>query len=522
MNQIAQLHRLAQQAVNNRDFVKGHSYCVEIIKQNPQHADSYFLLAMINVAVGQITKAIKLIHKALEIDTTAEYMAHLCKCYALQGKIAEVCKYAELAPVKNIENPLTLDTLGVALSHIGLHQKALLYFAKALTLNTKRPEFYYNFAVSSKFVGHFAQAREAFEAAIRLKAEYFQAHFALADLGGIDKDNNHIKRLESLFNQSIHPNNLLHIGHALAKEYEALGEYDKSFEALHQAKQAKLAISHYQFSHDKELFEHLQKTQDLTRSNNQGYDSERPIFVLGMPRSGTTLVERILSNHTDVTSCGELQDFALAVKQVTATASQTVLDLETLEAAQNVDYAEIGRRYIQSTAEVSGSSKYFIDKLPFNFFYIDLIRKALPKAKIICLLRNPMDTCIGNFRQLFSNTSPYYQYTYDLSTIGHFYAEFYQLAHRWAKLKPDNFMLLKYEDLVMQPQTHIQQLLAFCQLPWQEKCLHVEQNQAPVATASKVQVRQPINTHSIGSWKKFSRHTQDLENILRDANIPVE
>ena len=207
-----------------------------------------------------------------------------------------------------------------------------------------------------------------------------------------------------------------------------------------------------------------------------------------MPRSGTTLVERILINHTDVKSCGELQDFGVALKEVTGISSQKVLDVETLQAAKSIDFAELGKRYVQRTKSITDNSPKFIDKLPFNFFYIDLIKKALPNAKIICLLRNPMDTCVGNFRQLFSINSPYYSYAYNLQSIGRFYAEFYQLANKWKNSNADNFMLLKYEDLVANPEQKIRQLLEFCGLSWQEKCLHAEQNTAPVSTASEVQV----------------------------------
>jgi hypothetical protein len=211
----------------------------------------------------------------------------------------------------------------------------------------------------------------------------------------------------------------------------------------------------------------------------------------------------------------------VALKELTKTPSNKVLDVETLLAAQSIDFKALGQRYIERTQAIAGSQSHFIDKLPFNFFYIGLIRKALPNAKIICLLRNPMDTCIGNYRQLFSINSPYYSYAYSLLNTGRFYKEFYDLVNDWQKLGTENFKLLSYERLVAEPENEIRQLIDFCGLDWQEQCLHAEQNSAPVSTASKVQVREAINAKSIGRWLKFQPHTDELHTYFTEQGIPI-
>ncbi|MGO4891885.1 tetratricopeptide repeat-containing sulfotransferase family protein [Flavobacterium sp. W21_SRS_FM6] len=520
MNTIKQLHRLAQEAINHRDYVKGHRYCVEIIQQNPQHGDSYFLLAMINVELGQINKAIQLIQKALEYSASIEYYAHLCKCYALQGNMSQALASISHVTIDQVSDPLTLDTLGVALSRVGAHQKALAFFEKAMSLNPNNAAFFYNYGVSSKFAGLFTQARQAFETAIRLKPDHYQAHFALSDLGKVSQDDNHIERLEKLLAISSEPDGVLHLGHALAKEYEALGQHQKAFAMLQKSKSTKLSSIDYQFSQDVELFAKSRLLIENTNNTIHGCDANAPIFVMGMPRSGTTLVERILSNHSHVDSCGELQDFGIAVKELTRTSSVKVLDVETLSASKHIDMRALGQRYMQKTAAIRGTAPRFVDKLPFNFFYIGLIKQALPNAKIILLQRNPMDTCIGNFRQLFTINSPYYAYAFDLLTIGRFYAEFYRLGQYWQTQHSNNVLFLNYEQLVQEPEQQIRQLLQFCELDWQEQCLHVETNQAPVSTASKVQVRDPINTSSIGRWRKYGAATSALQQFFDEQNIP--
>ena len=288
---------------------------------------------------------------------------------------------------------------------------------------------------------------------------------------------------------------------------------------LQQAKQNKLRTLNYEVEDDLALFSAALEHSAEPADASAGCQSHEPIFILGMPRSGTTLVERILSSHTDVLSAGELQDFGVAVKELTATPSAKVLDIATLRAAQHLDFNALGERYLQRSRVVTGHKPRFIDKLPFNFFYIDLIRRALPNAKIICMLRNPMDTCLGNYRALFSLGSPYYRYAFDLGNTAGFYAGFHQLALAWQQQHLPNFRLQRYEDLVREPEQQIRQLLQFRQLGWQDACLRSEQNQAPVSTASKVQVREAINTKSVGRWQKYQPLLEPLRQQLLAQGI---
>jgi Flp pilus assembly protein TadD len=524
MNNISQLHKIAEQAINQRDYQLAHQSCLTILEVDPHHADAYFLLGIINSEIGQINKAIQLFNRALSLKSTDEYLVHLCKCYALQGNMNEALVAADKINLEQLNHALSLDTLGVALSRIGLHQRALTVFEKALSINDRNPAYYYNYAVSAKFAGLFGQAREAFERAIVLKPNYYQAHFALSDLGENQQHAHHLGRLIALNKPNLLPDAALHIGHALAKEYEARGQYQAAFSALSAAKNKKLATLDYQFERDQALFvaakSAIGKGNKNGASPHAGYADPAPIFVVGMPRSGTTLVERILSNHSDVDSCGELQDFGLAVKELTATTSPYVLDLETLHLGQQLDMHALGQRYIERTQAVRQGAKRFVDKLPFNFFYIGLILQALPNAKIIMVQRNPMDTCIGNFRQLFSIHSPYYAYSFNLLNIGRFYQEFYQLGQYWQHHQSANVFQLCYEQLVREPQTEVQKLLKFCDLAWQAQCVNVESNTAPVSTASKVQVREPINTSSIGRWQKYAESTIELQQFFKTQNLP--
>ncbi len=515
MDNRAQLLEAAGKAINQRDFVSAHKACVTLIKQWGDDAHAYFLLGIIHIEMGQINKAISLLEKSNGITAQPRTYAYLAKCHALKGDMTAALSAVDNAPVASLERALEMDTVGVSLSRVGAHDRALPYFEKAISLSPDNPFFYYNHAVSCKFAGQFDAAREGFEKAISLKPDYYQAHFALSDLGGMTASDNHIARL-SVLQEKLKDNadGGLHIGHALAKEYEAIGDYSRAFEVLNNAKAPKRKQFADIDSRFQALFDFLEQTASDSTKITGGSDSDSPIFVIGMPRSGTTLVERIISNHSQVTSGGELQDFGVAVKELTQTGSNQVLDLPTLAAAEELDFTALGERYLERTAFLREHHRHVVDKLPFNFFYVGLIRRALPHAKIVCLVRNPMDTCVGNFRQLFSINSPYYAYAYDLMNIGRFYQRFEELMTLWSAHHPEAIRLQSYEALVGNPEAEVKQLIQFCGLDWEPQCVQVETNKTPVSTASKVQVREAINARSVGRWKHYAKQTEALQQLL--------
>ena len=516
MNTPNQLFENAVRFLNQRDFQRAHQCCVDVIQRFGDHPHAYFLLGVIHIELGQINKAIKLLEKSNALEARAVSFAYLAKCFALRGDMHKALDASAKAEPASLTRALDLDTVGVALSRVGLHEKALAYFGKALSIDSSNPQYHYNFAVSNKFVGQFETARKHFEVAIKLAPHFYQAHFALSDLGKATANNNHIAQLLAAADSA--SNNIegrLHIGHALAKEYEGLGDYEKAFLALKHAKAPQAKASEDSLASFSQLFQYLK--HDITGSysnSSDGEQSDAPIFVIGMPRSGTTLVERILSHHSEVASGGELQDFGVAVKSLTKTTSPHVLDLATLKAAQQIDKKSIGQLYMERTQYLRNKGERLVDKLPFNFFYINLIRQALPNAKIVCLMRDPMDTCVGNYRQLFSINSPYYAYAYSLNTIGQMYNGFRDWVHAFQQAFPENIRLQSYEALVNDPQKEVASLLAYCNLSWEAQCIDVDKNTLPVSTASKVQVREPINTRSIGRWKHYETHTTELQKLL--------
>jgi tetratricopeptide (TPR) repeat protein len=510
------LHQQAQQALNQGLYQQAHQKIIAILQQDKFFADAYFLLAMIASAHHNFLKAIELIKQANKLaPNNAEYLSQLAKHYALENNHVQAVYFAELTAQIASKSSLTLDTLGVAYSKIGLHEKAVIFFQQAVVINDKNPNYFFNLGAALKFIGDFDGAKKAYEKTIAIAPNYYKAHAALTGLGGISATSNHIPLLEQLFSQTQHADDRLYIGHALAREYESLKDFDKAFFYLDMAKKCKLKQFNYHLDEDKALFSSLESHfKNLDSPKVQGFETDEPIFVVGMPRSGTTLVERIISQHSEVTSAGELQHFGLLLKKMAKTTSKRVIDAETITATKNINFAKLGEDYIESTRAITGKTAKFVDKMPLNVLYVGFILKALPKAKIVCLDRNPLDTIISNFRQLFAVNQSYYNYSYDLESTTEFYLLFKQLTTLWLALFPENFYFINYEKLVNNPVNEAKQLIEFCDLSWQEQCVDIDQNSAPVATASAMQVRSPINNSSVANWKKYDAYLDGVKAIL--------
>jgi hypothetical protein len=237
-----------------------------------------------------------------------------------------------------------------------------------------------------------------------------------------------------------------------------------------------------------------------------------------MPRTGTTLVERILSSHPAVFAAGELTNFALVLKRMARTPSNRVLDPETLAAAAALDAARLGEAYVESTRPRTGHTPRFIDKMPLNFFYAALIHRALPSAKIVCLRRGALDACLSNYRQLFATSFSYYNYSFDLLDTGRYYVEFDALARHWRQVLPSaSYREVRYEEIVEHTEREARALVEFCGLEWDPACLAFHENATPVATASSVQVRRPIYRTSLERWRKYEREIEPLRELLAAA-----
>lgn len=504
----------ARNALEQGDLTATHRVAAMLVAENPGDAEAHFLLGIAESSAGRIHVGIQHLGRAVALDPQGEYRAHLAKLYSLvrrEGDAAATLSEAEQAPPCDA---LSRDTMGCVYARLGNHAAALKHFAEAVRLQSDNTEYRYNLAVTLNFLGRVEEAEAALEALIAMAPGHARAHHLLAAVRKQSAASNHVERLGKAYAQARDGRDRLLLGYALAKELEDIGEPDQALDTLCAANAEHRRTLPYEFARDAASFDAIEAIWPLLRNaRTHAPGPEAPIFIIGMPRTGTTLVDRILSSHPGVESAGELQAMPLAVKKASGTRTPTVLDPDTIAAAALADITEIGSDYLQRASHHRRDTALrFTDKFPGNFQYAGFIAQALPNARIVCLRRNPMDTVLANFRNLFAVSSRYYDYSYDLLDIAAYYVRFDRLMALWTREMPGRVLDVRYEDLIADQHGQTQRLLAHCGLEWSDACLEFHTNAAPVSTPSAAQVRRPIYSDSVARWK---RHAEVLEPVRR-------
>lgn len=503
------------QALSQKRYKQIHGLCIEEIKRDVSNSLPYFLLGVIAFDHGNFVKAEELFDRAETLDANEpHYPAYLARLHSELRKPEAAEIAANRAATKSISEGYLADMLGVVYSRTGFHERAIVWFKNAVSLDNRQANFFYNLGASELFLGNFDQARLAFSKTISIDDKHYGALSSLVALDKQTEESNHLEKLTDLFDEMSKFEDAQHqLGHAIAKTLEDLGRHEDSLTWLHKAKILKRKKFAYNREKGAETFAAARQT--IRAQSNRFNTQQTPIFVVGLPRTGTTLVERILSSHSEIHSAGELNFFADIVKSQTGTSSNLVLDAETFLAAQNIDLQTVGQKYMERISHRVGKHQYIVDKMPFNFFYAALISKAIPEAKIVALRRGAMDSCLSNYRQLLSVQESFYNYTYSLEDIAFFYRQFDGLMSHWsANLSAQNFMEIRYEEIVFDQEHQTRRLLEFCGLEFEEACLRFHENASPVSTASSVQVRQPLYSGSIGRWKKYGDRLDNLRHEL--------
>lgn len=412
--------------------------------------------------------------------------------------------------------PKALDRLGHVLCRTQDHRTGVALFRRAAAAAPNNPAILKNLAWGAQYVGAFVEARDALLRVLDLTPDDAMAWFNLSGLPDWHPDDQAVARLEALaISAAGDPERSLPAGHALARAHEARGDYPSALAALTRGKAARRARKPYDVSADLEMFEAALKAWDIGPKGT-GDPSAAPIFVLGPPRSGTTLLDRILSSHPEVISAGELPVMTALALTTAGQPPTAALIAQTLLRSAAGPAASMGAAYLNAAKVVVGSPRRFIDKRPFNLILAGMISRILPNARILRMRRNPADTVVGNYRQFFNARSLFHDYSYDLADAARYVCGMEKLSEAWEQRLPaDRYKVIDYEALVADPEREIRAALAFCDLPWDPACLDFHRNEAAVSTASAVQVREPLHGRNLDVWRRYGEGLEPALAVLR-------
>ena len=407
------------------------------------------------------------------------------------------------------------------LTALNRHEEAERCNARCVEQQPDNPQYLYNWAVALTATGKLAAAEAAYDRVIALAPQDADAYYNRATLRAQTAAANHVGEIRARL-AWLHEDDpaLVALSYALAKELEDLGEYPLAFEALRRGATGRRRRLSYQVQDDEQAMRAIAATFDTAwlAGPHAGHEDARPVFVVGLPRSGTTLVDRILSSHSAVTSRGESSDLAAAVVQAAGAVPRSGAargKLELIGQAARSDMTGLGAAYCRGLP--AGGQARIVDKTPLNFLYVGLIRAALPRARIIHVRRQPMAVCYAIYKTLFRMAYPF---SYDLADLARYYLAYHRLMAHWRAMLPAGAMLeIDYEDLVRDQEGVTRRLLEHCGLAWEASCLNFERNASPTLTASAAQVRRPIYASSVEQWRCYRHELEPLAALLAAGGI---
>ena len=511
-------------AFNQNDWPRVQQRAAQLLPVAPHDPVVHFMAGVAYMQTQQLPLALDCLLKATQLEPgRADFLAQYARALTLVRRMREARLVADEAMNCSPNDPMTLETLGVAYTQVNAFEQAATAFRRAVALMPGQASSRFNLAQSLTAMGDNDGAERELEAGIRLEPRYWRAHLNLAQLRQQVPTNNHLERMQSLLAQ--HSSDIgaqIYLNIALAKECDDTANYPKAFEHYVRGNAAVRSLRAYSSKHDEAMFDALIRTFPGAQGGPaEGDPTHEPIFIIGMPRTGTTLLDRILSSHPEVYAAGELQNFPTALQLASGSRIPILFDPDIGAHTRDIDWQRLGATYLAGTRPATGHTPRFIDKLPHNFLYAGFIARALPNAKIICLRRDPLDTCLGNFRHLFDWETPFYDYSFDLLDTGRYYIQFDRLMAHWRNVLPGRILEVPYESLVAAPEATARQLLAFCDLPWNDACLRSENNTAPVNTPNAWQVRAPIYRTAIGRWKQYEPQLRELQKMLTEAGVEL-
>jgi Flp pilus assembly protein TadD len=487
--------------------------CEAIVRAVPNDPTVRILAADLALRTNRRADAAAHLQTAAASATDDPVILVQCAVLLLQaGARRESLAIATRAETLAIPDAEVNDALGALLTHHEEAARALPLATRAVQLAPDNTPFRYNLAMVQRMTGDFEAAEENLDRVIAARPFDSEAHLARSGLRKQTPDRNHVDELERVVKEAKGRRAWIPAGFALAKELEDLGEYERSFAHLAAACRAHRATLRYDVAGDVAVLDALRTTHDRAALERVqvDFDNNESIFIVGLPRSGTTLVDRMLGSHPAVFSAGELKAFPESVIAA-VTRGGSVSKLDFVQSALKISFKELGPAYLEAARPRTAHTAKFTDKLSPNYLYAGLIHAALPRARFVAVRRHPMDSCYAMYKALFIGAYPF---SYDLGDLGRYYVAWDRLMRHWEEVLGDAWLNVQYEDLIANPARVCRRIVEHCGLEWHEECLNFHALQTPVSTASAVQVRQPIYKESVGRWRHYARQLSPLAEHL--------
>ena len=488
-----------------------------LVRENPDNVNAALLLARIAIMAKCFEDARVILERITQ--TKPRFVA---AWHDLATVLKELHHYEEAVSILenavSIEpnNALTHYYHGAALAMAARPEDAVDAYRTAVTLDPKIPGAHIGLGHVLKTVGDQEGGIEAYRQAIELRPNFGETYYSLSNLKTFRFNDSEIENMQTrLANDKLPIDCRVHFAFSIGKAFEDQKQYDNAFEHYRLANQlhrdsiaydpVQTEVAHRRMC---EIFD----DEFFARHRAGGYGCERPdpIFIVGLPRSGSTLLEQILASHSQVDGTSELPDISMIAQGLTEPKTGRVFPGCMTDMGPE-ELARLGQQYLTQTQRHRGSSPFFTDKMPNNFAYTGFIKAILPNAKIIDARRHPMDSCFGSFKQHFAKGQTF---TYDLFELGEFYLEYDLMMAHWNKVLPGQVLRVQYENVVENLEDEVKRILTFCELPFEEGCVNFHETERAVRTASSEQVRQPIYKGAVATWKRFGTHLDELREIL--------
>ena len=500
-------------ALQSGDLPTASRLCSAVLEQAPKMPRAHFLAGLIALESGDRVQAEKAFENTVRNNEThAAAWARLAQLYATSGRV----RMAEAALLNATNthrgNPATLDLIGTVFRLAGNLVASREWHQKAVAADAGHVPFLVNLANAHTYCGDLDAARRLLDRGLELEPRNAQLHWLLSRVRRA-ASLEHIETMQQMLAGAAPGVDTAYLNYAIGKEFEDLENWDGAFAAWSAGGAAKRQLVNWDEQGDSDLFARLSDTftNDWLKIHRGECFDAGPIFIIGQPRSGSTLLDRMLDAHPAVASGGELRFFGFAVRQVTRSDQPRQFSPDLFREAAAADATRIGEAYVDLVSTLRLDAAHIVDKLPSNYLFLPLILAALPNARIVHIRREPMDACLSIYKQLFADA---YLYSYDLGELARHYRRYLDLMQTWRTRFGEHFIEVDYESLVSDPEDSLRRVLQYVGLSWNDACLDYFNRDSATATASAHQVREAPHQRSVGHWRHFAEQLRPVSEVL--------